>query len=157
MAYAEKARYWQTPVSPMKSQGEILALLDEFGADRMQVTTGRADGRLAWLIRFDWQGRSYRFVFQPLPCEYPDKVLSHDGKRRPNHAQAEYQMGRIAYGFVKALLTAAEAQPTVLFGFLELPAMRRHPSGFPYTAAELDVEDLTGLLPAPNVLQIEGG
>jgi hypothetical protein len=52
-------------------------------------------------------------------------------------------MGRIAVYFVKAILTAAEAQPAALFGFLELPGA--HPGAIPVTAAELDISGIVGL------------
>jgi len=147
MRYAEDANYWQTTIYPVKSQAEILELLEHFGVDSIQMTQGKASGRFAWLIRFQWSGATYRFVFTPLKCKYPDKVLSRGGKRRKNEDQAKYQMGRIAYFFVKALLTAAEAQPAALFGFVELPAMSQHVNGLPMTAAEVGVEGVTGLLP----------
>lgn len=143
--YAEDEHYWDTTVHPAKSMGEIQELLDEFGVTRTLVTQGQAGGRLAWIIRFEWQGRTYRFLFTPLPCRNPDKIGSFGGKRRSNQEQAPYQMGRIAVNFVKAILTAASANPHALFGFLELPAAR--PGQMPLTAAELDVEGLTAALP----------
>ena len=50
-------------------------------------------------------------------------------------------MGRIAVHFVKAVLTAAEAQPGALFGFMELPSQAGR-SGVPPVASELDVTTL---------------
>lgn len=56
-------------------------------------------------------------------------------------------MGRIAVHFVKAILTAAEAHPHTLFGFVELPEAEMHPGGLPVTAGELDASGLTSALP----------
>ncbi len=53
--YAEKANYWDTTISPAKSQGEIIEMLEKFGADNTQMTIGSAGGRYAWLIRFQWE------------------------------------------------------------------------------------------------------
>ena len=156
MRHAEDANYWQTTIRPSKSQGEIMELLDDFGADGHQLTQGRAGDKLAWLIRFQWMGRSYRFMFAPLDCRNPDAVHSFGGKRRAHHEQAMFQMGRIAVYFVKAILTAAEAHPHALFGFMELPGTSG-PSGLPSTAGELDVSGVRSALPAlpaPNYLRI---
>ena len=106
---------------------------------------GNIQGRLAWLIRFEWEGRSYRFTFTPLECEYPDKVSSFGGRRRSHSEQAEYQMGRIAVNFVKAILTAAEVHPYALFGFMELP---QGGEGMPSTVGELDISGVMSALPA---------
>lgn len=156
--YAEDANYWSTTVSPYKSQGEIMELLDRFGATNMMVTQGQALStgsrqarRLAWLIRFEWHGATYRFTFTPLPCRNPDKVSSFGGTRRAHDEQARYQMGRIAVHFVKAILTAAEAHPHALFGFVELPEVGTHPSGLPVTAGELNVERFVAALPMIDV------
>lgn len=143
--YAEDANYWATTVAPAVSQGEIIALLEEFGATAVFMMQGQAGGKLAWVIRFQWDGRSYRFTFTPLECANPYKSYSFGGKRRQASDQARYQMGRIAVAFVKAILTAAEATPASLFGFLELPGAR--PGSIPPTAAELDVDGLTAALP----------
>ena len=147
--YAEDANYWDTTVHPAKSLGEIQELLEDFGTENMIVSQGQAGGRFAWMIRFQWNGRAYRFVFTPLVCRWPDKVMSFNKIRRKGSDQARYQMGRIAVYFVKAILTAAEAHPHALFGFLELPGAR--PGGLPPTAAELDVDGLTAALPEINV------
>jgi hypothetical protein len=145
-AYAEDMNYWSTTVHPSVSQGEISQLLEEFGATSVMVMTGQAGGRYAWLIRFQWQGRSYRFAFSPLPCRFPQRAYTFSGKRRTAEEQSRYQMGRIALGLVKAILTAARATPAALFGFLELPGVRSE-SGLPATAAEVDVDGLTAALP----------
>jgi hypothetical protein len=144
---AEDSNYWQTLVRSSKSQGEIMELLNDFGASNYQITQGRTGEKLAWLIRFEWMGRSYRFLFTPLDCRDPDAVHSFGGGRRAHQEQAVYQMGRIAVWFVKAILTAAEAHPHALFGFMELPESRG-PSGLPATAGELDISGITSALPA---------
>lgn len=156
--YAEDANYWSTTVHPAASEGEISELLEEFGATAILKMTGQTpDGRYMWLIRFQWGGRAYRFSFTPLICRAPDKTYSFGGKRRSAAEQARYQMGRIALGMVKAILTAAEADPAALFGFVELPGARPG-SGLPPTAAELDVDGISGALPAfPDVLMLKGG
>lgn len=145
--YAECANYWQTTVHPAKSQGEIIEMLDSFGVEQMQVSQGQAGDRMAWLVRFTWLGATYRFAFSPLACEFPNKESSFGGNRRKHHAQARYQMGRIALHFVKAILTAAEAHPHALFGFMELPGIAHHSDGMPMTAGELDVSGLAQSLP----------
>lgn len=143
--YAEEANYWSTSVHPAKSKGEVEEMLDNFGATQQMTVKGKAKGRLAWLIRFEWEGRSYRFTFTPLECEYPQKVSSFGGRRRSHTEQAEYQMGRIAVHFTKAILTAAEAHPHALFGFMELP---HGGEGAPSTAGELDISGVVSALPA---------
>ena len=149
--YAEDANYWQTTVHPAKSQAGIIEQLEDFGTTNMMIAQGQTSGRMAWLVRFEWQGRSYRFTFTPLPCRNPDKASSFGGKRRIHTKQAEYQMGRVALHFVKAILTAAEAQPHALFGFVELPGVGSYPGGLPVTAGDLDVEGLTDTLPSLDV------
>lgn len=141
--YAEDLNYWQTTVHPAVSQGEIVEMLERFGATAVNTMTGQTEGKYAWMIRFMWDGKSYRFLFTPLECHNPGKVYSIGGKRRSAEEQSRYQMGRIAVGFIKALLTAAGTTPAALFGFLELPGN----GGMPMTAAELDVNDLTAMLP----------
>jgi len=145
--YAEKTNYWGTTVSPYKSQGEIMALLEAFGAESLMITQGKAGGRQAWLIRFQWRGAAYRFAFTPLECQYPSKESRFGSERRTHARQSIHQMGRIAVHFVKALLTAAEAQPAALVGFVELPEAGWHPGGLPVTAGELDMSELTHTLP----------
>lgn len=135
--YAEQANYWQTTVHPAKSRGEIEQMLDEFGATQQMFVKGQVEGRQAWLIRFIWNGQNYRFLFAPLECKWPEKQSSFGGKRRLHDEQALYQMGRIAVHFVKAILTAAEAQPHALFGFLELPG-----GNVSMTVAEVGIEGL---------------
>ena len=147
MRFAEQANYWQTTVHPAKSQANIQVMLENFGAMDMMMVQGQSQGRFTWLIRFQWEGQAYRFTFTPLLCEFPDKESSFGGRRRPHATQAKYQMGRIAEAFVKAIVTAAEAQPDALFGFLELPEAGRHSGGLPVTAAEIPVERLVGELP----------
>lgn len=48
--YAEEANYWDTTVHPGNSQGEIIALLEEFGTDNVMFGQGNAGGRFAWLV-----------------------------------------------------------------------------------------------------------
>jgi hypothetical protein len=148
--YAEDANYWETTVHPAKSQGEIVELLENFGADSVMVVQGQAGGNYAWMIRFRWDGRNYRFLFTPLACRTPEKQSSFGGKRRAHSEQARYQMARTATHFVKAILTAAEAEPGALFGFMELPGAGSR-AGVPAIASEIDVrqlvDDSTPLLP----------
>jgi len=139
--FAEKANYFDTLVHPAKSQAEIVEMLEDFGADSIMMMQGQAGGKHAWLIRFHWEDKSYRFAFVPLVCENPDGERSFGGKRRTYLEQSRYQMGRIAVNFVKGILTAAEAQPGALFGFLELPA--KAGEAIPPVASELDVTILT--------------
>ncbi len=145
--YAEQANYWDTTVHPARSQGEITEMLEEFGAESIMVAQGQSGGRYAWLVRFQWQGSNYHFAFTPLECQWPDKESGFGGKRRIHTEQARYQMGRIAVHFVKAILTAAEAHPHALFGFMELPGVATRPGGIPYTAGELDVSKLVSSAP----------
>lgn len=152
--YAEDHNYFETTVHPSKSQAEIIELLEDFGATNYITQQGKAGGKLAWLIRFEWEGQSYRFVFTPLDCRYPNQTKSFSGKRRTHDEQARYQMGRIATHFVKAILTAAEANPDALFGFLELPTVASR-GGVPVTAAELGAEGLTKALPMPDFIEGE--
>jgi hypothetical protein len=144
--FAERANYFDTTVHPAKSQAEILEMLEDFGSTNFQVMQGQSNGRFAWLIRFEWRNRTYRFTFVPLQCERPKNERSFGGKRRAHEEQAKYQMGRIAVHFVKAILTAAETNPDALFGFLELPEVASS-GGLPRTAAEIDVSGLTRALP----------
>jgi len=137
---AEQANYWDTTVHHAKSQGEIIELLDTFGAQGIQITLGRNKGRQAWLVRFAWREAIYRFVFIPLECQYPEKVSSFGGKRQAHSDHAMWQMGRIAVHFVKAILTAADAQPDALFGFMELP--QEAGGGQSMTTAEIGVQQL---------------
>jgi len=145
--FAEDGNYWQTTVHPAKSQAEIMELLEDFGTFNMIISQGQAQGKRAWMVRFEWRGVVYRFVFVPLECRDPLKEVSFGGKRRPHSEQAYYQMGRIAVYFVKAILTAAETNPDALFGFVELPGAGTHGGGLPITAAELGIEGLVGALP----------
>lgn len=151
MRYAEDANYWSTTVHPAKSQGEIIQLLEDFGAGNLMIAQGQVDGNFAWLVRFVWDGKAYRFTFTPLECKAPDKLSSFGGKKRVHCDQTRYQMGRIATHFVKAILTAAEAQSYALFGFVELPQAASHPGGLPMTAGELDVDGLTHILPELSI------
>jgi hypothetical protein len=144
--WAEEANYWDTAVAPAKSQGEIVELLQNFGAESTMLAQGQANGRYAWLVRFRWHDANYRFSFTPLECQWPNKLSNFGGKRREHNEQAKYQMGRIAIYFVKAILTAAEAQPEALFGFMELPSAATR-SGMPPVAAELDVSTLIDAAP----------
>lgn len=155
--YAEESNYFDTIVSPAKSQGEIVELLEAFGAESIMVVQGQSQGRYAWLVRFQWRGSSYRFAFTPLNCLNPEKERNFGGKRRIFAEQARWQMGRIAVWFVKAILTAAEAMPEALFGFMELPGTNSR-GGLPFTAAEVDVSELISHVPLmPQVsLLMEG-
>ena len=144
---AEDSNYWQSSVKPSKSQAQIMEMLADFGARHFQVTQGYPGGKIAWLIRFEWMERSYRFLFTPLQCREPNAVHSFGRGRRSHQEQAVYQMGRIAVWFVKAILTAAGAHPYALFGFMELPGTQG-PSGLPSTAGELDISGVTSALPA---------
>ncbi|RJX17567.1 MAG: hypothetical protein C4575_13060 [Desulforudis sp.] len=155
--FAEEANYWDTTVSPAKSQGEIMEMLGSFGADSTMVAQGRSGGKYAWMIRFQWQERNYRFAFTPLDCSLPDKISSFGGNKRKHQEQAKYQMGRIAVHFVKAILTAAETQPGALFGFLELPNVAAHPGGVPYIASEVDISTFVETIPLlPDLIQGDG-
>jgi hypothetical protein len=146
MSYAEDRPYWDTTVSPAKSLGEVQELLEDFGAGSMIITQGQAQGKYAWVIRFQWQDRTYRFVFTPLACRWPDRVTSFGGKKQRHDEHARAQMGRIAVWFTKAILTAAEAQPAALFGYLELPGVS-FAGAIPPVASEVPVDNLTALLP----------
>jgi hypothetical protein len=151
--FAEDANYWTTTVQPGTSQGEIVGLLEAFGATAIMVMSGQSAGKHAWLVRFQWNDRSYRFAFKPLSCKHPQKLYSFGGKKRTAEEQSRFQMGRIALYFVKAILTAAEADQAALFGFLELPGAGH--GGIPSTASELDVDGIVGALPQINVLCLE--
>ena len=135
--FAEEFNYWNTTVHPSKSQGEIMALLENFGIQNIQVSQGTANGKTALLVRFHWEEKPYRFMFVPMDCKSPNRTISFGGKKRTAVEQSRYQMGRIAVYFIKAILTAAEVQPDALFGFLELPAMTNS-EGIPATMAEID-------------------
>lgn len=143
--YAEDRPYWNTTVQPSKSLGELMAQLAKFGIFKHEIRQGQAHGKVAWLIRFQYYGRSHRFVFTPRPCRDPDTVRSFGGVRRTHARQAVFQMGRTAFHFVKNLLAAADDQPAALFGFVELPGVF-HAGELPATAAELEVGELTGAL-----------
>lgn len=152
--YAEDANYFEITVHPAKSQAEIMEMLEGFGAANFIIQQGQAGGKFAWLVRFEWQGKSYRFAFVPLECRNPNGERSFGGKRRKFAEQARYQMGRVAVHFVKAILTAAEMNPDALFGFLELPEIATR-SGIPVTAAQLGAEGLTRALPALEFVDTE--
>lgn len=152
--YAEDANYFDTTVHPAKSQAEIMEQLEDFGASNFIIQQGQAAGKFAWLVRFEWNNKSYRFAFIPLDCRLPNNVKSFGGKRRAHLEQSRYQMGRVAVHFTKAVLTAAEMNPDALFGFLELPAVATQ-SGIPITAAQLGAEGLTSNLALPNVVDAE--
>lgn len=152
--YAEDANYFDTTVHPAKSQAEIVEMLEDFGAVNFIIQQGQAYGKFAWLIRFEWRAESYRFVFVPLECKYPNNTKSFNGKRRTHSEQARHQMGRVAVYFVKAILTAAEMNPDALFGFLELPAVATQ-NGIPVTAAQLGADGLTRALPSPEIVDAE--
>lgn len=148
--YAEDRPYWVTTVDPNKSLGELMAQLGRFGIFRHEIRQGQALGNVAWLIRFQYLGRTHRFVFTPRPCREPDTVRSFGGTRRTHAKQALFQMGRTAFHFVKNLLAAADDQPAALFGFVELPGVF-HAGELPATAGELEVTGLTQALPELKV------
>lgn len=142
--YAEEMSFWTTDVDPYRSQGELMAMLNKFGAANFQVTAGQSMGANAWQVRFDWRGETYRIVFLPHPCREPDTmIMRNKHPLRMRREQAVYQMAREAVIFVKAVLNHATSRPEVLFGFKELPGMGARPDGLPYTAAELDTAQLT--------------
>lgn len=129
-------------------------MLGEFGADSIMTVQGQTGGKFAWMIRFQWHDHSYRFLFTPLSCMYPNKISSFGGKRRAHDEQAKYQMGRIAVNFVKAILTATETLPGALFGFIELPA--GHPGEIPHVASEVNISMLPRMMPLlPANLEIQ--
>jgi hypothetical protein len=151
---AEEANYWDTTIQPGKSLAEIMEMLETFGAEGIMTVQGQAGGKFTWLIRFQWREHNYRFLFTPLICKYPLQTKSFAGKRRTHEEQARYQMGRIAVNFVKAILTAAEAQPGALFGFIELPA--GDPGAIPNVASEMDISVLPRMLPLlPSNLDVQ--
>lgn len=152
--FAEDANYFDTTVHPAKSQAEIMEMLEDFGASNFIIQQGQAAGRFAWLVRFEWNNKSYRFAFIPLECRKPNDTKSFNGKRRTHLEQSRYQMGRVAAYFVKAILTAAEMNPDALFGFLELPAVASQ-GGIPITAAQLGVDGLTKALPVPEIIDAD--
>lgn len=147
MPYAEDWNFFDTVVHPAKSQAEILEALEDFGAMNFQTMQGQVNGKTAWLIRFEWEGATYRFAFTPLECRYPNKERTFEGKKRSHTEQAKYQMGRRAVHLIKGLLSAAVESPAALFGFLELPEVANHPGGMPKTASEIDVSQLIRSLP----------
>lgn len=144
--FAEDSNYWDTQVHPAKSQGEITELLEDFGIENIQFSTGKANGKTAWLIRFEWEQKSYRLLFTPLTCRMPTKQFSRSGKTKTYEQQAVAQMGRRAVYMVKAILTAALEEPAVMFGFMELPSGG---SGLAPIVSELDVSQLTQRLALP--------
>lgn len=156
--YAELMNYFDTSVHPMKSLGEIQEMLEEFGAQNVTVVQGQTQGIHAWLIRFMWRDRPYRFVFVPMPCRLPQQIRSFAGKKRTHEEQSRWQMGRIAVNFVKAILTAAGASPHALFGFMEI-SVGAQPGRLPPTAAEMDVTGLVQALPGVDMVPmlIDGG
>jgi hypothetical protein len=151
MRYAEDMNYYQTVVHPAVSQGEISELLENFGADAISTTTAQIGGQYAMMVRFQWEGKSYRFTFTPLVCKNPERISSFGGKKRTALEQSRYQMGRIAAAFVKSILTAADTMPSALFGFLELPGVSVQ-NGLPITAGEMDPQQLAGTLSLPSVI-----
>jgi uncharacterized protein YwbE len=151
--FAEDANYFDTTVHPAKSLGEIQEMLDDFGAENVMVVQGHTGGKVAWLIRFMWLGKPYRFMFTPLECRTPGNQRTVGGKKITNADRAKYQMGRIAVYFVKAILTAAEAHPHALFGFMEL-SVGQAAGQLPPTAGELNVDGLVKALPEINMPQL---
>jgi hypothetical protein len=80
-------------------------------------------------------------------------VRSIGGKKIANQDRAKYQMGRIAVHFTKAILTAAEAHPHALFGFMELQGP--WDGEIPPTAGEMGIERLAAMLPEINLPQLK--
>ncbi|PKN85927.1 MAG: hypothetical protein CVU46_09590 [Chloroflexi bacterium HGW-Chloroflexi-8] len=146
MPFAENSPYWDTPAATGKTQGEIMGLLENFGAESIMFAQGSSEGKTAWMVRFHWLGKSYRFLFSPLPIQFPEKTYTVSGKKVSARERSLKQMGRIALYFVKAILTAAEMNQDALFGFLELPQATTK-SGVPVTTAELDISGLIKTLP----------
>jgi len=58
--------------------------------------------------------------------------------------------------FVKAILTAADAHPHALFGFMELPGVASR-GGIPYIAGELDISKLISSAPLLPSTTFDGG
>lgn len=102
--YAEDSNYWKTTITPAKSQSEIRHLLENFGAINYGIMQGQVRGKLAWMVRFDWHGYSYRYTFTPLECKEPDKVDFFGWNIHSHAEQAHFQMGRKAVDFVQAIL-----------------------------------------------------
>lgn len=148
--FAEDANYFTTTVHHAISQGEITELLEHFGAEEINILSGTSGGRYAIAVRFQWEEKTYRFAFTPLVCRDPEKVMSYGGKRRTSLEQSKYQMGRIAVNFVKAVLTAAEAEPKALFGFMELPGVKSN-NGMPVLAGDVNMSKYTGKLLSATV------
>ena len=142
--YAEQMPYWQTTVQPYKTQDAIMRLFKKFGAEERIISQGQAAGRYAWMVRFQWRGKSYRFVFTPLRCKSPAKQI----KGRTHEEQATYQMARIALYCIKNLFAFPDSEflRAATFGFMEVTDGPRHPGGLPYTMAELGAEKLSGRL-----------
>src|SRR3989304_10640833 len=99
--YAEEANYWDTTVQSGNSQGEIIDLLNDFGAESVMFAQGNAGGRFAWMVRFHWNGANYRFAFTPLQCAQPDQVNSYGGERGAPIGQGGRQKGGGAARFVE--------------------------------------------------------
>ena len=78
--YAENAPYWNTTIHPAKSQAEIVEMLEAFGAESIMTMQGQSLGKHAWLVRFQWIDRNYRFLFMPKTCRNPEKVSRFGGK-----------------------------------------------------------------------------
>lgn len=147
MKYAEELPYWDTTVKLENSQAEVMGLLNRFGASAVMFAQGQTpESGFAWLVRFQYLGRAYRFVFTPRPCRLPSKVYSISKKSVTGAERARLQMGRRAVYFVKAILDAAEENPDALFGFVELES-----GGRVVTAAELDVSGLVQAMPAIEI------
>ena len=152
--FSEDLPYFSTAVQPLRSLGEVQAIMEDFGVEQVMVQTGQSKGTHAWLIRFVYSGQVYRFVFTPKKCRNPEKVMTYAGKRRTNSEQSVYQMGRTAVYFTKAMLMAADVDPDALFAFAELPNNK--------TVAELGfdgviqiVKDMPLQLSATNVIEGE--
>ena len=106
--YAEDSNYWKTTVKPSKSQREIRQLLENFGVTNYAIRQGRVRGKPAWVVRFEWQGVSHRYVFLPLECKEPDKIGFFGWKRHSHAEQACFQMGQEALEYLNDELAAVK-------------------------------------------------
>lgn len=103
--YAEDSNYWNTTIAPAKSQAEIRQLVENFGATNPAIMQGEVRGQPAWMVRFDWHGYTYRYIFTSLECKEPNRMDFFGWKRHSHADQACFQMGREAVDFVKAVLS----------------------------------------------------
>lgn len=146
--YAEDMNFWRTSVDLSKSQGEILKLLDSFGASEYGIIRAKLENKEGLAIRFKWQNDFYRLTFHPYPTrgKSNDTIATKPGGQRISKSEAALrQMGRIAVTYTKGLLLAADYKPETLFSFKELPYPNMPPNILPPVAHELDIKDLPPL------------